>query len=171
MTSSSKKQPQKVNRAGFRLSAARLSAVQALYEIEVAGADSESVLKSFIEKRWRDVTLQDPDLKPEDSDKARLANPDPDYLTKLVQGVVSERSRLVTELDSILSGEWTAERLDTLMRMLLCLAAFEFIFQTDVPKRVLISEYASLAHAFFEDNEASFAAGILSSLATSLRPE
>ena len=144
MTSSSKKQPKKTNRAGFRLSAARLAAVQALYEIEVAGDDTDNVLSSFIEKRWRDVTLQDPDLKPDDGDKARLANPDPDYLKKLVQGVSAERSRIISELNSTLTGDWTTDRLDSLMRMLLCLAVFEFIFQTEVPKRVIISEYLDL---------------------------
>ena len=171
MTTEQKKQSKKPNRAGFRLSASRLSAVQALYEIEVAGAEPGGVIKSFINKRWREVTLQDPDTKPDEGDKARLANPDPDYLTKLVKGVVAEKTRILADLDAVLTGDWTAERLDALMRMLLCVASFELIFETEVPKRVLISEYTDLAHAFFEDNEAAFAAGILSALTARLRPE
>ena len=171
MTTEPKKQPKKPNRAGFRLSASRLSAVQALDEIEVVGAEPKAVLHSFINKRWREVTLQDPDLNSDEGDKARLANPDPDYLTKLVEGVVVEKTRILSDLDSVLTGDWTAERLDVLMRMLLCTASFELIFETDVPKRVLISEYTDLAHAFFEDNEAAFAAGILSALTARFRSE
>lgn len=171
MTSEPKTPTKQPNRAGFRLSAARLAAVQALYEIEVAGAKTKDVLASFADKRWRDLTLHDPDLKPDEGDKARLANPDPVYLAKIVEGVGAEKTRIISEIDSILTGDWTTERLDALMRMLLCAASYELIFQTEVPKRVLISEYAALSHAFFADNEASFSAGILSSLAASLRPE
>jgi N utilization substance protein B len=171
MTTEQKKQPRKPNRAGFRLSASRLAAVQALYEIEVAGSETESVLKFFINKRWREVTLQDPDTKPNEGDKARLTEPDPVYLTKLVEGVISKKNYIIKNLEDTLVEEWTAERLDVLMRMLLCAATFELIFELNVPKRVLISEYTDLAHAFYEDNEASFAAGILSSLATNLRPK
>ena len=171
MTTEPKKQPKKPNRAGFRLSAARLAAIQAIYEIDVAGAEPKGVLKSFIDKRWRDITLHDPDLNPADGDKAKLANPDPAYLTKLVEGVVADQPRIIDTLDDVLTGDWSAERLDALMRAVLSAAAFELISQTEVPKRVLISEYNALAHAFFEDNEAAFTVGILSSLAAKLRPE
>ena len=169
MTTNQKKQTRKPNRAGFRLSASRLAAVQALYEIEVAGTDTDVVLKSFFNKRWREVTLQNPDTKPDEGGKARLTEPDPVYLTKLVEGVVAEKDPIFKKLNNVLTGEWTAERLDVLMRVLLCTASFELIFELDVPKRVVISEYTDLAHAFYEDNEAAFATGILSSLATKLR--
>lgn len=171
MTSDHPKRTKKTNRAGFRLSAARLAAVQALYEIEVAGAQLDAVLTSFLEKRWRDVTLQDPDLNPEDSSKARLANPDPAYLKKLVEGVDANRSRITEEVNAVLTGDWEASRLDALMRMILFSAAFEFIFETGVPKRVLISEYTDLSHAFFGDKEAAFSTGILGSMAAVMRPE
>lgn len=171
MTSSQSKPKKKANRAGFRLSAARLAAVQALYEIEISGANSVDVLKSYSDKHWRDLSLVDPDAKPDEGDKARLANPDPAYLGKLVEGVGGERLRIVAELDEVLTGEWTTERLDALMRMVLFAASFEFIFLAEVPKRVIISEYTDLSHAFFEDNEAAFAAGVLSALAAKTRPE
>jgi N utilization substance protein B len=169
MTTEQKKQTKKPNRSGFRLSASRLAAVQALYEIEVAGAETKSVLNFFVNKHWREVTLQNPDAKPEEGNKARLTEPDPTYLANLVVGVVAEKGRIVKNLDDVLTGEWTAERLDVLMRMLLCTATFELIFEVDVPKRVIISEYTDLAHAFYEDNEAAFAAGILSSLTSKIR--
>ena len=170
MVSEQKKKLRKPDRSGFRLSASRLAAVQALYEIEIAGAETAGVLKFFVKKRWREVTLQDPDLKLGEGDKARLTEPDTIYLTKLVEGVVAEKDRIVKNLDNVLAGEWTSERLDVLMRMLLCTASFELIFELDVPKRVLITEYTDLAHAFYEDNEAAFATAILSSIATKLRP-
>lgn len=171
MASSTEQPPKKANRAGFRLSASRLSAVQALYEIEIAGANAQDVLNSFKEKRWRDVTLSDPDLRPSDADKAKLANPDPAYLAKLVEGATRERTDLVSRLDEVLTGDWTSKRLDALMRMLLLSAAFEFLHQTEVPKKVVISEYTDLAHAFFEDNEAAFVVGVISALAAKLRPD
>ena len=171
MNSAPSKPKKNANRAGFRLSAARLAAIQALYEIEISGAKVEDVLKSFAEKHWRDLTLVDPDAKPNEADKARLANPDPVYLGKIVEGVRQERPRLVRELNEILTGEWTVERLDTLMRMLLFAAFYEFVYQTDVPKRVIISEYTDLSHAFFEDSEAGFSVGVLSAIAAKTRPE
>ena len=170
MKTEQKKQPKKLNRAGFRLSASRLAAVQALYEIEVTGSETDVVLKSFVNKHWREVTLQDPDTKPGEGGKARLTEPDQIYLTKLVEGVVAQKDVIITDLDDVLTGEWKAERLDVLMRMLLCTASFELISELDVPKRVLISEYTDLAYAFYEDNEAAFTAGILSSLIAKLRP-
>jgi N utilization substance protein B len=169
MKTRQQEQNKKLNRSSFRLSASRLAAVQALYEIEVAGAETECVLEFFINKRWHELTLQDPDTKPGEGNKARLTQPDPVYLTKLVVGVVAEKDRIIMGLNDILTGEWTAERLDVLMRVLLCTASFELIFELNVPKRVLISEYTDLAHAFYEDNEAAFAAGILSSLTAKLR--
>ncbi len=171
MTSDQPSLAKKANRAGFRLSAARLATVQALYEIDVAGASPDAVLSSFLEKHWRDVTLRDPDLKPEEADKARLANPDPAYLTKLVLGVDQNRTHITDAVNGILTGDWTTERLDALMRSLLFAAAFELEFEPSVPKRVLISEYTDLSHAFFEDNDARFATGVLSSLALAFRPE
>ena len=171
MTSPPSNPKKKTKRAGFRLSAARLAAIQALYEIEISGAKTEDVLESFAEKHWRDITLVDPDVKPNEADKARLANPDPVYLGKIVEGVCTEHSRFVVELDEILTGEWTTERLDTLMRMLLFAAFYEFTFQSEVPKRVIISEYTDLSHAFFGDAEASFAVGVLSTIAAKTRPE
>jgi len=171
MTSDRPKRSQKTNRAGFRISAARLAAAQALYEIEVAGAQPEAVLTAFLEKRWRDLTLQDPDINPEDVSKARLANPDPAYLKKLVEGVVENRERISNDIDAVLTGDWVTGRLDALMRMILFAAAFEFIYEPGVPKRVVISEYTDLFHAFFEDKEAAFSTGILSSMAAALRPE
>ncbi len=171
MTKDKTNRSQKTNRAGFRLSASRLAAAQALYEMEVAGATPDAVLTSFMEKRWRDLTLHDPDLKPGEGDKARLANPDPAYLKKLVEGVDGNRAEIEQKIDAVLTGEWTAQRLDALMRMIMFTAAYEFIFESGVPKRVIISEYTDLSHAFFDDKEAAFSSGVLSSIAAALRPE
>ena len=169
MKNQHKEKPKRPNRSNFRISASRLAAVQALYEIEVSKADTKCVLECFVNKRWFELTLQDPDIKPGEGNKARLTQPDPDYLTKLVVGVVAEKERIIKGLDSILDQEWTAQRLDILMRMLLCTASFELIFELNVPKLVLISEYTDLAYAFYDDNEAAFAAGILSSLTEKIR--
>ena len=159
----------KLARAAYRLSAARLAAVQALYELNVSGANPNLVINTFVSKHWRSVTLRDPDSKPGDGGKARLPNPDTDYLRAIVHGVSNCAAMYEDKIEKTLNNDWTLDRLDILMRALLKSASFEFLEKKEVPVGVLIGEYTDLAHAFFNDKDAKFASSIINQLARDLR--
>jgi len=161
----------KTGRAGHKTSAARLAAVQAIYEIDLTGANSEHVINAFINKRWRSVTLRDPDAEPGDGGKARLPNPDPDFLRALVEGVGEGADEIDEQIESVLDGDWTLDRLDALMRSLIRSGTFELLRLPKVPRRTVLSEYGDLAHTFFDEKDAKFAVGVLGKLTQIIRPE
>jgi len=159
------------SRAGHRTSAARLAAVQALYEIDVTNAEPDAVVMEFLEKRWRAVTLRDPDITPGEGGKARLPNPDEGFLRDLVEGVRSNLTEIDAQIEDALEDEWSLERLDALMRTLMRASTFELIKLPSVPNYTVLSEYSDLAHTFFDEKEAKFAGGVLNKLAKLTRPE
>jgi N utilization substance protein B len=154
---------------GNRRSAARLAAVQALYEMDLADAGADAVLEEFFQKRW----CQDPDESGEDADSddssANMVAPDNKWLRELVHGVASQREELDGLIGPALSGEWTVKRLEALLRVILRAGVFELKSKPNVPANVVISEYLDVAHAFFGDNETSLVNGVLDHLARELR--
>lgn len=161
---------------GRRRSAARLAAVQALYEMDVAGADADDVLEEFLQKRWqlgRDSGTPeggDKKLETPESGEEPLTDPDEEWLGDLVHGVATGREELDGFIGSALSGNWTVDRLETLLRVILRAGAYELAKKPDVPAAVVINEYLDVAHAFFEGKETSLVNGVLDHLARELRP-
>lgn len=154
---------------GRRRSAARLAAVQALYEMDVAGADADDVLEEFLQKRWR---LGRAGEAPESTDSGDepLTDPDEEWLGDLVHGVATGCEELDGFIGMALSGDWTVDRLETLLRVILRAGAYELAKKPDVPAAVVITEYLDVAHAFFEGKETSLVNGVLDHLARELRP-
>ncbi len=154
---------------GNRRSAARLAAVQALYEMDLADAGPDAVLEEFLQKRWRrDMDESGEDADPDDS-SGNMVVPDNKWLRELVHGVASQREELDGLIGPALSGEWTVKRLEALLRVILRAGAFELKSKPNVPANVVISEYLDVAHAFFEDNETGLVNGVLDHLARELR--
>ena len=145
---------------GRRRSAARLAAVQALYELELVGAEADPVIQEFLEKRW----------VMNDAEAATLAEPDSELLGRIVRGVWSDRAELDAVLGGALAKEWPLERLEALLRAILRAGAFELKSLGEVPPRVVISEYVEVTHAFFEGRQAGLVNGVLDRLARTLRP-
>ncbi len=143
-----------------RRSAARLAAVQALYQIELGGGAPESVVREFIEHRLA-----------EQPDEAELAEADPALLATLVAGVASEAALLDDMLSAVLAEGWPVERLETLLKLILRAGAYELGYLPEIPARVVITEYVKLAQAFFAGKEPGLANGVLDRMAHSLRPE
>lgn len=157
-----------------RRSAARLAAVQALYEIDMVGAPATPVLKEFLERRWSDaspVDLEDADAYSEDADAPALPGPEHGFLKRLVNGVADEAANLDAAIDSKLNSPWAVGRLDTLVRTILRAGAFEFIHCRDVPARTIIAEYVGLSHAFFSENEPGLVNAVLDRLAVRFRED
>ena len=145
-----------------RRRAARLAAVQILYELEITGASTNAVLSEFLKGRWtRDTEVEEPPLP--------LGRVDETYLGTLVGGASRRLEDLNDMVAGALSKDWTLKRLEVLVRVVLRCGAFELLACPDVPARVVINEYVTIANAFFTDGEPSLINAVLDRLARQLR--
>ena len=149
---------------GRRRSAARLAAVLALYEMDMAGAEADQVLEEFLQKRWRHYGGGE-----DTPDAATMTEPDNEFLGDLVHGVSTRCQELDGLINQALSGERTVDRLETLLRVILRGGTYELSSKPDVPTAGVITEYLDVAHAFFDDKGVSLVNGVLDRLAHNLR--
>ena len=147
-------------RSSKKRSSARLACVQALYHMEISGADANDVIEEFISHWFGKNTGETGRGK---TDIAHFAD--------VVRGVVVNQKEIDNLIDAALSDEWAFERLDKTLCALLRAAAYELTGRSDIPARVVIDEYLEIAHAFFEGKEPSFANGILDHVARDARAE
>ena len=139
-----------------RRSAARLAAVQALYQMDLAQTDLGEVMAQF-STRTSGQSFEDGDV--EGADFSHLRN--------VVEGVVREQRVIDPKINESVAG-WSLERLESLMRAILRAGAYELMFRDDIPARAVISEYVDVAHAFYEGDEPGFVNAVLDKLARSL---
>ncbi len=132
---------------------ARLSAVQALYQMEVSGVGVEAVVREFADHRFET-----------DMEGERLAPADIDYFGVIVRGVVADQAHVDRAVVKRLAKDWKLERLDATLRAILRAGAFELI-ACDAPTEVVIDEYVELAKSFFEGPEAGFVNAALDAIA------
>lgn len=142
-----------------RRTAARLAAVQALYQMELGGATAEAVIREFDRHRLG-----------QEIDGARYAEADRALFADLVRGVSAERDELDRLLGTALSADWPVDRLEAVLRAVLRAGAYELLRRAEVPPRVVINEYVGVADAFFGDKETGLVNGVLDRLARTLRP-
>lgn len=142
------------------LSAARLAAVQALYQMDIAGTDVNDVVSEFCEHRLGN--LEDSSCC-EDADSA--------FFSTIVKGVVAAQREIDPILHAQLAEGWKLSRIDSILRAILRSAAFELLQRRDVPAKVVINEYVDVAHAFFEEDQPKVVNGILEALAHASRAE
>lgn len=148
-------------------SSARLAAVQALYEVELSDSNVDDVLIEFLKTRWN--TPQE--IGDEDRDTSPMAEPDRALFTDLLRGVHKRRDELEGMMAGALSQEWSVERLEAIVRIILMSGIYELYIRTDVPPRVVITQYVDVAHAFFEGPEPGFVNGVLDRMAKTLRAD
>ena len=140
-------------------SQARLAAVQALYQMDLAETDVAAVIEEFKAHRLgREV------------ENGTAAQADPEHFARVLEGVVAHQREIDPLIDRQLAQGWRLERIDSIVRAILRAAAFELTGLTDIPARVVISEYIDVAHAFFEGDEPRVVNGVLDQLARKLRP-
>ena len=139
-------------------SSARLGAVQALYQMDIAGTDFTEVLAQFGAGRMGEIF-----------ENGECGEADFDFLKDIVEGVVREQQEVDRAVESHLAAAWTLGRLDSTLRAVLRAGAYELMFRPDVPARVTITEYVDVAHAFFEDEEPRVVNGVLDALAHARR--
>ena len=143
--------------AAARHSAARLAAIQALYQIDLTGAGVAQVLDEF------------PRIKIDEED-GNLAVARPRMFQELVRGVVNRGAELDGLLAPLIAEGWSLERLEIILSCILRAGAFELVARSNVPARVVITEYVDLAHAFFAGGERAMVNGVLDRLARDVRP-
>jgi N utilization substance protein B len=151
--------------AAGRRAAARLAAVQALYQIEIAEAEAEEVIEQFL-SGLRPV----PEPEGDDGEAVMLPPPDAELFTAVVEGVIANRAALDSRIAAVLSPDWTVPRLEILVRLILEAGIFELTGLPEVPPKVSINEYVNVAHAFFEGAEPGLINGVLDAVARSIAP-
>jgi N utilization substance protein B len=137
---------------------ARLAAVQALYQMETAGAGAETVVREFLDHRF------DADLEGE-----RLAQADEDFFADLVRGAVASQAEIDRAIARHLASGWRLERLDATARAIFRAGAFE-LMRTEAPIEVVIDEYVEIAKSFFEGPEPGFINAALDAIGRDERP-
>lgn len=150
--------PEGEARASSARGTARLAAVQALYQMDVARTDARAVIEEFIRHRFRD-----------EADRAHYDRADVGFFEDLVLGVVKEQRSIDPLIAAHLAQGWKLSRIDSILRAILRSAAYELQARDDVPARVIINEYVEIAHAFFGGDEPGVVNGILDAIARALR--
>jgi transcription antitermination protein NusB len=140
--------------------AARLAAVQALYQMDVGGAPLPAVIAEF-ETHRLGAELEGMQFRP--ADRA--------FFRALVSGVVAKQRRVDPIIHATLPPTWPLTRIDLTLRAILRCGVFELIERRDVPARVVISEYVDVANAFFSADEPGLVNGVLDRVAHQARPE
>jgi len=146
----------KANRRG----AARLAAVQALYQMDIGGAGINDIFAEF-ESHWLGGEVEGDKYLP-----AEAA-----FFRDVVSGVVRDQARLDPLIDDALSKGWPLKRIDAILRAVLRAGAYELEHRKDVPGRVVVSEYVDVAQAFVEPDETGMVNAVLDQIGRQFRAE
>jgi transcription antitermination protein NusB len=137
--------PEKIDAEARR--AARLAAVQALYQMELVGAGAEEVTEEFMTHRFDETPT------------------DRDFFRKIVEGVPAHQVEIDKAIAACLSENWSLTRVDSILRAILRAAGLELVARRDVPAKVVIDEYVGIAHDFFSGDEPGFVNAALDRMA------
>ncbi|HEY7800190.1 MAG TPA: transcription antitermination factor NusB [Hyphomonadaceae bacterium] len=141
-----------------RRSGARLAAIQALYQMEQTGQSVRSVIADFMEDRLGLNDEGDP-----------IEEADPEIFRAIVDGVVERQEAIDAAIMKRLAEGWKIERLDATSRAILRAGVYELIAEIGLPSQIILDEYVSIAHAFFEGAEPKFINGLLDAVSRDLR--
>jgi transcription antitermination protein NusB len=139
-------------------SAARLAAVQALYQQEMEGTPLPRLLKEFHDHRLG-ATIED----------ETYHQAERDFFDDIVSGAEARRGDIDALIGARLAEGWSLERLDRPMRAILRAGTYELLARPDVPVGSVISEYVDVAHAFYDKRESGFVNGLLDAIAKETR--
>jgi len=140
--------------------AARLAAVQALYQMDVGGAALQAVVAEF-EAHRLGGEIEGDALRPADAG----------FFRQLVGGVVEQQRTVDPMIHAALPPTWPLSRIDLTLRAILRCGVFELLEKRDIPARVVINEYLDVARAFFEDDEPGLVNAVLDAIGRESRPD
>ncbi len=140
-------------------SAARLGALQALYQLEITGNTPEDVIKEFIDHRFgRDI-----------GETGGALEQDQEFFADIVHGVLKHQTEIDRSIARALATGWTLARIDSILRALMRAATYELVARKDVPAKVVLDEYVELSRDFFDGEEPSFVNAVLDRMAREKR--
>lgn len=134
--------------------AARLAAVQALYQMDVGRQSLEETLAQFNTYRLG-----------QEVEGEQYLPADADFFGQIVRGVIKGQLDIDPMIDNALVADWPISRIDATLRAILRAAAFELLRRKDVPTSVVITEYVDVAKAFFEDDAPKMVNAVLDAIA------
>jgi N utilization substance protein B len=140
--------------------AARLAAVQALYQMDIGGSGVLEVVAEYETHRLG-----------QEVDGETYLKADAAWFRSIVAGVVREQTRLDPLIGQALQDDWALSRLDSTVRAILRAGTFEIVDRKDVPVAVIVTEYVEIARAFFEDDEPKLVNAVLDRIAKQVRVE
>jgi len=140
--------------------AARVAAVQALYQMELAGTDLNAVIAEFLDVRF------DPAAQGETVEGA-----DRMFFADVLRAVLRRQREIDPLIDEQLATGWRLLRVDAILRAILRGGAAELFDRDDVPARVVINEYVNVGHFFFSEDEPRVINGVLDQIARKIRPK
>jgi N utilization substance protein B len=138
--------------------AARLNAVQALYQQEMEGTATIPLLHEFHQHRLG-ATIEG----------VEYADADVTFFDDLVKGVIARRDEIDRLIAAKLSSDWSFDRLDKAMRQILRAGTYELLARADVPVGAVINEYLDVTDAFYARREKGFVNGLLDAIAKEVR--
>lgn len=151
--------PKRTGSAKARRTAARLAAVQALYQIDLTGAAAEAVIAEFVHFRFG-----------HEIDGDRYVTADPGLFADIVRGVATRGGEVDRLLVGVLDARFALDRLELPLRAILRAGAFELMAHgAAVPAAIVLNDYVDVAHAFFAGKEPGMVNGVLDRLARTLR--
>jgi N utilization substance protein B len=140
-------------------SAARLAAVQALYQHTMEEIPIAQLLHEFHTHRLG-----------EEIDDAQFADADVDFFDDVVEGTTARLAEIDGLIEGKLASGWSLTRLDRTLHQILRAGTYELLARRDVPVGSVINEYLDVAHAFFDAKDTRFANGLLDAIAKDVRP-
>ena len=147
-----------MNKRAQSRSAARLAAVQALYQHEMEATPVAQLIHEFHQHRIGAI-IED----------AEYADADILFFDDIVKGVLARADEIDAAITLRLASGWTMDRLDHTMKAILRAGTYELIARGDVPVGAVVSEYVDVAKAFFDQREAGFANGLLDAIGKDVR--
>ena len=146
----------KANKRG----AARLAAVQALYQMDIGGAGINDIFAEF-ESHWLGNEVEGDQYLP--AEEA--------FFRDVVAGVLRDQNKLDPLIDDALSKGWPLARIEAILRAVMRAGSYELEHRKDIPARVIISEYVDVAHAFVEGDETGMVNAVLDQIARQFRAD
>ena len=144
-------------------SAARLAAVQALYQWHMEQTALARLLDEFHQHRLGRAVDDEGEHEPV------YAEAEVEFFDDVVRGVAARSEEIDALVQAKLAAGWTTARLDKTMLQVLRAGTYELLARADIPVAVVINEYVEVAKAFFDDTEARFVNGVLDAVARHAR--
>jgi transcription antitermination protein NusB len=144
--------------------AARMAAVQALYQMDLAGTDLNDVIDEFLKLRFSGSDEQGDETK-----AAMTPGADRTFFADILRGVLRRQREIDPLVDDQLATGWRLVRVDAILRAVLRAGVCELLERSDVPARVVINEYINVAHFFFSEDEPRVVNGVLDKIARKVR--